>query len=228
MTRLALGPLAGLALGFILPGPILLRQLGQHRAEALPPSLRIPATLILIGDEARGFAEHQGLPLSGQKLDRLELDASLSLAGGSCQLELSHAGRPLGSVRQRGDETETSGATPAAAAAIVADGCAPFLFRGAGAEAQLGRLLHRHGGDPSSVALTRFDGRVAYAIGGASSALTVSQRSLLPLRLSLGDAHEELRYREYRAIFLSGSFPGRIELWHGGQETAELEAHLGP
>ncbi len=215
-----------LALAFILPGPVLLRQVGQRRAEALPPSFSIQGVFVLIGADARSFAQERGLPLEGAKLDRLVLDATLSLSGGRCELELSHAGRPLGSVAEKGAETTSSGAVPPAALSLASEGCAPFVYHGVEAETQLSRLLVRLGGDPANVSLTRFDGRVAYAIGGEATALTVSQRRLLPLRLIGGPGREELRFREYRAILLGGAFPGRLELWRGGEEAAELEARL--
>ncbi len=224
-----------LALAFVLPASVLLRQYAQRRSEALPPNLEVSGTLSLWGDDVRAFAQRAGLPLAGEAQDHLELSAGLSFGPRGCALQLASA-RPLGELVNDGKHIQ--GLAPASvtglagAVAFATYGCAPFLWRGAGGESGLAGFLQDHGGDPREVSLTRFDGRVAYAIGGPANgsgkaALVISQESLLPLRLLVRDtardtALVDVHYGDYRPVGTPG-FPSEISVARDGAPLATLE-----
>jgi hypothetical protein len=221
-----------LALTFVLPGSVLLRQYAQRRSEALQSDLKVSAKLSLWGDDARAFAQRAGQPMVGEMQDHLELAARLTLSQQRCVLELGSAERPLGQLANDGSRLQ--GADPSSAAglagaiAIAADGCVPFLSRGSGGDSGLAGFLQEHGGDPREVSLTRFDGKVAYAIGGPASGtgkvvLVIAQDSLLPLRLMVRDTGLiDVHYGEYRSVGYSG-LPGIITVTRDGAPLATLE-----
>lgn len=235
MITRALAPWFLAALAFVLPGSVLLRQYAQHRSEALPPNLEVSGSLSLWGDDVRAFAQRAGLPLAGEAQDHLEVPARLTLSPQRCVLALGSAEHPLGQLVD--DGTSLKGADPsqasglAGAVALATNGCEPFLWRGEGGESGLASFLQGHGGDPREVSLTRFDGRVAYAIGGPANgsgkaALVISQESLLPLRLLLRDtALLDVRYGEYRPVGYPG-FPCEISVTRDGVPLATLEVQL--
>jgi hypothetical protein len=221
-----------LALTFVLPGSVLLRQFAQRRSEALQSDLKVSATLSLWGDDVRAFAQRAGQPLVGEMQDHVELTARLTLSQQRCVLELGSAEHPLGQLVNDGSHIQ--GADPSSASglagaiALATDGCLPFLSRGTGGESELAGFLQEHGGDPREVSLTRFDGRVAYAIGGPASGagkvvLVIAQDSLLPLRLLVRDAGLiDVHYGEYRPVGYPG-LPGVISVTRDGAPLATLE-----
>lgn len=221
-----------LALTFVLPGSVLLRQYAQRRSEGLESDLKVSATLSLWGDDVRAFAQRTGRPLVGEMQDHVELAARLTLSRQRCVLELGSPEHPLGQLVndgsriQGGDPSSASSLT--GAIAIATDGCAPFLSMGNGGNSRLAGFLQEHGGDPREVSLTRFDGKVAYAIGGPASgagkvALVIAQNSLLPLRLLVRDAGLlDVHYGEYRPVGYPG-LPGVITVSRDGMPLATLE-----
>jgi hypothetical protein len=116
--------------------------------------------------------------------------------------------------------------------ALVTDGCVPFLSRGAGGESVLEGFLQDHGGDPREVTLSRFDGNVAYAIGGPASgagkvAFVIALDSLKPLRLLVRDTRLgigliDVHFGEYRPVGYPG-LPGVITVTRDGTPLATLE-----
>jgi len=225
------------AFGFILPGPVLLRQYAERRSEAVPSDLAVDGTLSLWGDDARAFAVRAGLTLAGERQDRLDLPAQLRLEQGRCTLTLGEPGRPLGRLsndRGRVDGADAAQASGlAGATAFARDGCAPLLWRGTDAAAGLEGFLQAQGGSADDVSLTRFDGRVAYAIGGPANgsgkvAFVFSQEGYRPLRLLLheGAAAVDVRYAEYAPVCFDGGFPARISVWQDGAPLAVFAATL--
>jgi hypothetical protein len=226
---------AALALAFVLPGSVLLRQYAQRRSDALPPNVEVSGTLSLWGDDVRAFAQRTGLPLAGDREDRLDIPAHLTLNPQRCVLELGSTDKPLGKVVDDGGRLQ--GADPSQASglagvtALVGGGCVPFLWRGAGGESGLTAFLQEHGGNPRDVSLTRFDGRVAYAIGGPAdgggkAAFVISQESLLPLRLLVRDTSlTDVHYGAYRPVGYPG-FPGEISVIRDGAPLATLAVQL--
>ncbi|MHB8416671.1 MAG: hypothetical protein ACYDCL_01255 [Myxococcales bacterium] len=226
--------LAAASIAFLLPGPVLLRQYAQRRSEAVPSRIELTGTLSLWGAEARAFAGKNALPLSqplsGETQDRLDLPARLTLEAGRCELALGESGRSLGTLtNDRGQVGgDPAGSALAGAVALVRDGCAALLWRGTEAVAGLEGLLRAHGGDPEAVSLTRFDGRVAYAIGGAKAALVLSQDGLLPLRLLLREngTAADVRFGEYAPVCFDGGFPAQIAVLQDGAPLATFRATL--
>lgn len=222
---------AALTLTYLLPGPILLHQFCLRHAEALPQSFSIDGILALAGDEARGFAGREGLPLIGEGQDRVEIPARLAFGPGHCELRLGPTARPFGVARvDRSGRMQGSGEVPPSGAILVSDGCQPFLWRGAGGEAAWLRFLRERGGDPAVVSLTRAEGQVAYAIGGrpgqGAVALVLGKRSLVPLRLWLRQGADtiDVRLSGYREIFHGGSFPSEIAIDRGGVRLIVFDA----
>ncbi len=228
---------AAAALGFILPGPVLLRQYAQHRSEAVPPRVSIAGTLSLWGGDARAFAGRAALPLAGDRQDRLDLPAQLEIDSGRCTLVLGGPERQLGQlVSERGRVT---GGDPALASglagaqAFARDGCAPLAWRGSDAAAGLEGFLRAQGASADDASLTRFDGRVAYAIGGPASgsgkaAFVISRDGFLPLRLLVreGAALVDVRYAEYAPACFDGGFPARISVLQDDAPLATFAAAL--
>ncbi len=235
MIARTLAPLLQTALAFVLPGSVLLHQYAQRRSEALPSDLKVTGTLSLWGDDVRAYAQRAGLPLVGELQDHVEIPTRLALSSQRCVLDLGSAERPLGQLVNDGGHLR--GADPASAAglagavALATEGCLPFLSRGAGGETALAGFLQDHGGDPREVSLTRFDGNVAYAIGGPANgggkvALVLALDSLLPLRLLLRDtALLDVHYGEYRPAGFPG-LPGVIGITRDGAPLATLEVQL--
>jgi hypothetical protein len=223
---------AALALTFVLPGSVLLRQYAQHRSEAMQSDVKVSAMLSLWGDDVRAFAQRTGQPLVGEMQDHLDLSARLTLSQQRCVLELGPAEHPLGQLVNDGSRIQ--GADPSSASglagaiALATDGCVPFLSRGTSGDSGLAGFLQEHGGDLREVSLTRFDGRVAYAIGGPASgvgkvALVIAQDSLLPLRLLVRDTGLiDIHFGEYRSVGYPG-LPGVITVTHDGAPLATLE-----
>lgn len=224
---------SALALAYLLPGPVLLHQLGLRRSGTLPTSFAVDGLLTVEGDEARTFAARAGLPLVGERQDEVEIPARLTLSPGRCELRLGPADRPLGVARiDRAGKIQGTGEIPPAATLLASDGCEPFLFRGSEAEGAWSRFLHDHGGDPATVSLTREDGRVAYAIGGRpgvdAAALVVAKDGFAPLRLWLrqGTGSVDVRLGRYRSIFRGGAFPGEIAIDRNGERLITFDAQL--
>ncbi len=224
---------AALTLSYVLPGPVLLRQFGDRIAETAPAHATLAGTLSLFGDDARAFAARVGLPLEGDRANRLDLPARIELGDGGCVLSLGPEGRPVVEVAADGGHVRPDPALPAGAAVLASDGCLPFLWRGASAADAWAAVLEAHGTNAETVAFTRFDGRVAYAIGRVAgkrgAALLLSEDALTPLRLLLGDggALVDVRLEGYRTI-AGGSFPGRISVLRDGVPLAVFEADAAP
>jgi hypothetical protein len=229
---------AALALAFVLPGTVLLRQYAVRCSEELPAKARLSGTLSLWGDDARTFAQKAGAPLApgpGGAPDHLEIPAQLALGAQYCVLELGPVDQPLGRLVNdgtgvRGEESGMASAL-AGAVALAGEACAPFLWRGEGGGDGLEAFLRGRGGNPREVSFTRFDGRVAYAIGGpadgsGTAALVISQEALRPLRLLVrGTVLDDIQYREYRAVGPHG-LPGLISVARDGAPLAAFEVQL--
>ena len=228
---MTLSTAAALLLSYLLPGPVLLRQFGARRAEAGPAQARLAGTLSLFEGDARALAARTGLPLLGERADRLDLPAELSLEAGRCTLTLGPTDRPLAEITATGGRVQPDPALPAGAVALAADGCLPFIWRGAGAEEAWTAFLQAHGASPHDVAFTRFDGQVAYAIGGpadgrSNAVLVLSEDGLVPLRLLVKDGASlvDVRCGEYRPTNAGGAIPGRIALFRDGAAIAAFSA----
>ena len=100
---------AALALTFVLPGSVLLRQYAQHRSEAMQSDVKVSAMLSLWGDDVRAFAQRTGQPLVGEMQDHLDLSARLTLSQQRCVLERPSKTRRL----RRRSSGRGGGAIPA-------------------------------------------------------------------------------------------------------------------
>ena len=219
-------PAAALFLAYVLPGPVLLRQFGDRRLQA-PGSTHLEGTISFFGQDARSLAAKAGAPLQGVRADRVDFPARLSFSPGRCALSFGLPDRPLGRIVDEGGKITENGPAPVGATLLAAEGCLPFLWRGAEAASAWMALLQSRGVNPRRVDLTRFDGRVAYAIGGAAGGpmtLVLSEERLLPLRLLVHDGPSllDVRLREYRPAIPEGALPGRWSIFRDGAKVVSF------
>jgi hypothetical protein len=187
---------AGLpALAYVLPSPAILSAMGQRRAEARIVSLEVHGVLEATGAAGERLAPASRLPAVG---GRLIVPARLALkAPGRCRLELLPAGvpeaeRPHAVVR--GDVLGGHGLEPVPAlAAFLRSSCAILAVPPAPEEAASAwtAALGRRGVVLGEATLGRFEGRIAYVLGGrardAGPLLYVEKEPLRPLRLVATD-----------------------------------------
>lgn len=195
-TAAILAVAAGLpALAYVLPTPAILRGMGQRRAEAQLVSLEVHGVLEATGATAERLAASAGARAAG---GRLILPARFALKSpGRCRLELLPPGvpeaeRPHATVR--GDALGGRGleAVPAVAA-FLRSTCALLAVPPNAGEAAAAwtEALGRRGVALGDARLGRFEGRIAYVLGGgprdAKPLLFVEKEALRPLRLVASD-----------------------------------------
>jgi hypothetical protein len=206
-VRSARGAAAALALAaalpaaaYILPVPGILRRLGERRAALALQSLEVHGILTASG----GAAERLGA--AGGRRGGAQATAParfLMKVPGRCRLELvlpevPEAQRPFVAVR----DTKLSGplADLPAAAAFVRAACTLLAPPAAGdASDAYAALLARSGVALGDATLGRFDGRIAYVVGGrardAKPLLFVEKDVFRPLRLVAPEGNELLDVR---------------------------------
>ena len=220
-------PLKLLALGYLLPSSILLRQMTVQRSEQLPTAFEVAGTLTLTGEAAR-----KGASALGQSpQDPLVVPARLSFAQGKCTLVAVRD--PAGGQRllAANDRGATAPADASAPAWLVRLGCLPFLFRGEGGAASLEAVMRKAGARFEDAALTLENGELAYVLGAGEdgvgkTGLVVQKHGLQPLRVweDEGGARVAVIFRAYRQVFRDGGFPTILELRAGGATLASFVA----
>jgi hypothetical protein len=195
-TAALLAAAAGLpVLAYVLPAPAILKAMGERRAEVRIVSLEVHGVLEATGAAAERLAPAAGLQAVG---GRAIVPARLALKSpGRCRLEILPAGVPESDrphVMVRGDALAGRGLEPAPAlAALVRSTCALLAVPPTPAEAAAAwtEALARRGVSPGEATLGRFDGRIAYVLGGrardAKPLLFVDKEALRPLRLLATD-----------------------------------------
>jgi hypothetical protein len=209
----ALG-LAGLIAGYLLPGPMILRQMIERRSELIPPSFEIQGTVRLRDASAT----------SQRQLGEQELRAKLVFGGGRCRWQFEGS-KPFEIANDRGrvDLTE-----PRWAAWLAKLACEPFLGRAAPGSV-IEQDLRAGGENFDEVALVRLFGEIAYVLGAGANGtgkngLVVAKRGLVPLRFWMEEqgVRTSCDFRRYEATFHGGGFPRQIDLVAGDTLVASF------
>jgi hypothetical protein len=224
--RLAAAALAAalpaLALGYVLPVQGILRRLGEKRASLSAEALEVVGTVQAEGRGAERLAGAAGAAPSA----RPTLPARLLVkVPGRCRLELGgpevpEAERPFLSVR----DGKASGplAELPAAAALLRGVCTLLAVPSAGdASEAYASALGRRGVALGDASLGRFEGRVAYVVGGrardARPLAWVDKETFQPLRLQAqdGGAAWDVRFLGWGSPTGGDWFPRAVEAWEG-------------
>jgi hypothetical protein len=218
------------AIAYVLPVRGILKRMGERRAALSLASLEAHGTLVVEGAVAERIAAATGAPAPA---GAVSLPASFRMkVPGRCRLELAPpaapaAGRPFVAVRD-GRLTGAGGLDQVpAAVALVRSACALLATPVAGdASGPYATALGRRGVALADAALGRFDGRIAYVIGGrpteARPLLYVEKDGFQPLRLlsTEGGALHDVRLLGWGSQMGGDWFPRAVEVWTG--DTALL------
>lgn len=213
------------ALAYVPPASAVLRRMGARRAELSLGALEVSGTVQLEGATAsRLSTEGLARDLQGQ----LSAPARfLMKVPGRCRLELAPAGvdpqaRPFvalvdGRLRGGGGLEQVP-----AAVALVRAACALLGVRvGGDASGAYAAALSRSGVGLAEVSLGRFDGRLAYVVGGrardAKPLVFVDKETLQPLRLLSpeGGALLDVRLLGWGSAAGGELFPLAVEVLEG-------------
>jgi hypothetical protein len=210
------------AAAYILPVTAILRRMGEQRAALSLDTLDVTGTLQVEGEAAQKLAIVAGVRVTGSQASATA--RFLMKVPGRCRLEIvgpeiHDAQRPFVAVRDgrttgRGKLDEVP-----AAAAFVRAACALLAAPTAGdASRAYAAALARRGVTLQEAALGRFDGRIAYVIGGgreAKPALYVGKEGFQPLRLLLpeGSALTDVRLLGWGSPTGGDWFPRSVEVW---------------
>ncbi|GAO03308.1 hypothetical protein [Anaeromyxobacter sp. PSR-1] len=212
------------SLAYVLHTSAVLRRMGEKRASLSLSSLEVTGTLQVEGPAAERLAASAGLPRSATG----EVSAParfLMKVPGRCRLELAPAGvaeaqRPAVSLARDGRLGGRGGLDQVpAAAALVRAACALLAAPTAGdASGAYAAALSRRGVAVSEIGLGRFDGHLAYVIGGRSRegrpVAFVDKEAFQPLRLvaAEGGALQDVRLLGWGSPAGGDWFPRAVEV----------------
>jgi len=189
------------AAAYILPVPGILRRLGERRAALGLDTLEVRGTVIARGAAGERLAAAAGI--RGAGAETRAPARFLMKVPGRCRLELTppeipEAARAFVAVRD-GKLTGALADIPAAAA-FVRSTCALLATQVAGdASAAYAAVLAKRGVALGDATLGRFDGRIAYVLGGrakdAKPLMFVEKDAFRPLRLVAPEGKELLDVR---------------------------------
>jgi hypothetical protein len=220
------------ALAYVLPVPGILKRMGERRAALSLGSLEVAGTLTAEGDAAERLAQAAGLRAAG---GQVSAPAAFRMkVPGRCRLEVAtpdapETARPF--VALRDGKLSGSLAELPAAVALVRAACTLLATPPGGEVAEtyaaaLGKL--GVGVDDSS--LGRFDGRIAYVVGGrqrdaARPLLFVAKDGFQPQRLVAMERGElrDVRLLGWGSPIGGEWFPRAVEVFRGEQ----LELRFG-
>ncbi len=211
------------ALAYVLPVPAILRRLGERRAALDLAALEVTGTLVAEGDLAERLAAATGQRVAGAALS---LPATFAIkVPGRCRLEVAPPGaaereRPFVAVRE-GKLSSGGGLGELPAAVALVRGACALLATPSGGDASsaYGAALARRGVAVSHASLGRFDGQIAYVIGGratdAKPLAFVQKDGFQPLRLLAmeGGALQDLRLLGWGSPTGGDWFPRAAEVW---------------
>ncbi len=203
---------AGLLLGYLLPGPMILHQMSERRSEQLPPTFEVQGT-VRLRDTSNAAQKPEG---------EQELRAKVTFSAGRCvwQFEGAKAFEVIN------DHGRVAASEPRWAVWLAKLGCEPFLSRGTSGGI-LEQELRAGGDDFDEVALVRLFGEIAYVLGAGGTGsgktgLALGKRSLAPLRFWTEERGVRVScdFRRYEATFHAGGFPRQIDLVAGDTVVA--------
>jgi hypothetical protein len=208
------------AAAYILPVSGILRRMGERRAALQVDSLEVLGTLSVRGPGAERIAAALGQRVAGGEASGPA--RFLAKVPSRCRLEVvrpdgAEADRPFVAVRD-GKLSGSLSDVPAAAA-FVSAACALLAGPTAGDTSEAyARALTKRGVALGDTALGRFDGRIAYVIGGrakeARPVLYVDKEGFQPLRLvaAEGPDLEDVRFLGWGSPTGGDWFPRAVEV----------------
>ncbi|HUL61187.1 MAG TPA: hypothetical protein VLU43_18050 [Anaeromyxobacteraceae bacterium] len=210
------------ALAYVLPVPAILKRAGARRADLSLDALEVTGTLQAEGDAAARIAAAAGIRAAGA---RVALPARVDVkVPGRCRLEVAppdaaEADRPYVSVRDGKVGGRGLDAIPAAVALVRAT-CALLAVQTSGeADQAYGEALSRRGVALDDAELGRFNGRIAYVIGGrardARPLAWFDKESFQPVRLQAPEAGAllDVRLLDWGSPIGGDWFPRAVEVW---------------
>ncbi len=214
------------ALAYLLPVRAILRRVAERRASLSLASLEVTGTFQAQGPAAERLAKALGVEL---RAGQLTVPARFDLkVPGRCRLELApvdlpEAQRPFVAVRD-GRATGARGLEQIpAAVALVRSTCALLAVSVAGGSEAYASALGRRGVALSETSLGRFDGRIAYVIGGREKTnrplAYVDKDAFQPMRLVSAEAGTtwDVRLLGWGSPTGGDWFPRAIEAWERDQ-----------
>ncbi len=211
------------AAAYVLPVPGILRRMGERRAALSLGALEVAGSIVAHGETADAIARSAGAAavagqVSAPALFRMKVP-------GRCRLELAppevpEASRPFVAIR----DGKVSGAGGLdrlpAAVALVRAACALLATTVVGdASNDYAAALARRGVALTDAHLGRFDGRIAYVVGGRAKdprpLLFVEKDGFQPLRLVAqeGGAMHDVRLLGWSSPTGGDWFPRAVEVW---------------
>ncbi|HET9554932.1 MAG TPA: hypothetical protein VFP50_18345 [Anaeromyxobacteraceae bacterium] len=219
------------AAAYVLPAPAVVKKAAEKRAALDLLSVEVTGTL-----ELRGAALARLGALAPAAGGALTVPARILLkVPGRARVELLAAGAAEGErpfVALRDDRLTGQGGlegTPAAAALV--RGLAALLAAPTGGEGHaLAEALVRRGVKLDDATLGRFNGRLAYVLGGRfvegkrQPLAFVDKESFMPLRLlaAEGGAVLDVRLIDWASPTGGDWFPRAVEVWDGAQLLAKF------
>jgi hypothetical protein len=217
LAAAALAAAAIPALAYLLPPPAVLRHMGQKRESLALTSLEVLGTLQAEGPTADRIHAAAGQPAGGS----VNVPARILLRiPGRCRLEITGA-TPAESptLVARDGRLEGGLESDPAAAGLIHAVCTLLASSTAGdASATYAAALSRRGVALADETLGRFDGRIAYVIGGRprepKPLLYVDKDAFQPLRLvaAEGGALQDVRLLGWGSAIGGDWFPRAVEV----------------
>jgi hypothetical protein len=213
------------AAAYLLPASAILRHLGERRAALELEALEVAGTFQAEGAAADrlaapGIARGPGGAVSAPARFLMKVP-------GRCRLELTlpgvaEADRPYVAIREGRLSAHGGLEASPAAAALVHAACALLAIPSGGdASGAYAVALRRRGVAVSDVSLGRFDGRIAYIIGGRARerrpSAFVDKDGFQPLRLvaAEGGALQDVRLLGWGSPTGGDWFPRAVEVFEG-------------
>ncbi len=235
VRRLALATLvAAVALpaaGYVLPVGAILRRVGEKRASLDLASLEVTGTLVAEGEAADRIGQATGLRVAAGKVTA---PARFTLrVPGRCRLDVvvpdvPEADRPYVAIREGRVTGKGLDAVPAAVA-LVRNTCSLLGVSTVGdADRAWAESLGARGVALGDATLGRFNGRIAYVLGGrerdAKPLAYVDKESFQPVRLVAreGSALLDVRLLDFGSPTGGDWFPRAVEVWEKGAPRLRL------
>jgi hypothetical protein len=209
------------AAAYVLPVPGILKRMGERRAALSLDALEVQGTLA-----ARGVAAERLAAVGGGRAVGPEVSVParfLAKVPGRCRLEVARSDQPEAErafVAVRDGKLSGPLADLPAAAAFVRAACTLLAGPTAGDPTDVyAAALGRRGVALGDVSLGRFDGRIAYVIGGrdhqAKPLLYVEKDGFRPLRLIAAEGGDlaDVRFLGWGSPTGGDWFPRAAEVW---------------